>query len=161
MAEKILVLGVGNILYTDEGTGVKTMRWLEANYRFPDNVTLMDGGTLAIGLMSALMDCDLVLVLDAVLGGDEPGSIYRMTGEDLRKSLGFRESVHQMDLVDTLLFCELAGHRPDAVVLGMEPVDYKTMAVDLSPLIEERLPLLAGLLLEELEKRGVKAEKIG
>ena len=155
VAEKILVLGVGNILFTDEGIGVKAVEYLQAHYTFPENVELMDGGTLGMGLMNALMSCDIVYVLDAVLGGDAPGSIYRLTGEDLRKSIAFRDSMHQIDLVDTLLLCELAGHRPDAVVLGMEPIDYQTMAIELSPLAQERLPLLAGLLVEELGKRGI------
>jgi hydrogenase maturation protease len=147
---------VGNILFTDEGIGVRAVQYLEEHYRFPEQITLLDGGTLGMGLMSALMDSDLVLILDAVLGGEAPGSLYRLTGEDLRKSVSFRDSMHQTDLVDTLIFCELAGHRPEAVVLGMEPFDYQSMAMELSPIATESLPRLATLALDELEQNGVK-----
>ncbi len=157
MTDPVLVLGVGNILFTDEGIGVRAVEYAREHYEFPDNVTLLDGGTLGMSLMAELMDCRVVIVLDAVLGGDEPGAIYRLTGNDLRKSLSFRDSMHQTDLVDTLIYCELNGSRPDAVVLGMEPADYHTVGIELSPTAAARVPLLCGLLVEELGKLGVTA----
>lgn len=153
--EKILVLGVGNILYTDEGLGVRALEMARERWEFPENVTLLDGGTLGMGLMDALTSCDIVFVLDAVLGGGEAGAIYRLTGDDLRKSVSFRDSMHQTDLVDTLVFCDLIGKRPEAVVLGMEPEDYMSMGEFPTPTVRERLPLLCDLLKSELEARGV------
>ena len=130
--ERILILGVGNILFTDEGIGVRALEWLRERFDFPGHVTLLDGGTLGIGLMDALLQCDRVYVLDAVLGGDKPGTVYRLTDNDLRKSMSFRDSLHQTDLVDTLIYCDMLGHRPEGVVYGMEPYDYHAMAVGLS-----------------------------
>ena len=150
MDGQVLILGVGNILFMDEGIGVHAVEYLSERYTFPENVTLMDGGTLGLGLMNVLMDCDFVFVLDAVLGNDRPGSIYRLSGDDLRKSISFRDSMHQTDLVDTLIFCELAGHRPEALVFGMEPFDYQTMQPELSPVARENLSCLADMLLSEL-----------
>ncbi len=152
--QKILVLGVGNILYTDEGLGVRTVERMMEEYDFSDNVTLMDGGTLGTKLMDPIQSCDLLLVIDAVLVGDEPGSVYRLTGDDLRKSLGFINSMHDTDLVDTLIICDMTGHRPDAVVIGVEPQDYKSMGVELSPVIAERLPAVIDIVLKEIEQAG-------
>ncbi len=152
--EGILVLGVGNILYTDEGSGVRLVESIERDYDFSDNVTLMDGGTLGTRLMDYIMRCEKLIVVDAVLGGDEPGSIYRLTGDDLRKSLAFKNSMHQTDLVDTLIFCEIAGHRPEAVVIGIEPFDYESLAVELSDVVAARLPKLAEIVIQEIEKAG-------
>ncbi|AGW14015.1 HyaD/HybD family hydrogenase maturation endopeptidase [Megalodesulfovibrio gigas] len=151
---RILVMGVGNILYTDEGLGVRLVEHLEARYDFSEQVTLFDGGTLGMRLMGPIMECDLLIVLDAVLGGDEPGAIYRLTGDDLRKSLAFKNSMHQTDLVDTLIFCQLAGHCPEAVIIGMEPFDYETMHPEISPLAQERLPLMAEVALKEIAAHG-------
>lgn len=153
---KILVLGVGNILLSDEGIGVRAVEYLQKTYSFPGNVALMDGGTMGMCLMDPMMDCDVLIVLDAVLGGDVPGSIYRLSGDDLRRSLSFRDSTHQTDLVDTLICCDLAGHRPEAVVLGMEPEDYTTMNTELTPRIAERLPRFCEAALEELRHQGVE-----
>ena len=79
------------------------------------------------------------------------------SGEGLRESMSFRDSMHQTDLVDTLIYCDLAGHRPDAVVIGMEPADYHTMEIGLTPVCQARLPDLAGKVVEELRARGVIA----
>jgi hydrogenase maturation protease len=151
---KVLVLGVGNILYTDEGVGVRCVEKLESEYEFSDNVTLMDGGTLGMRLMDALLSCDTAIVLDAVLGGQEPGTIYRCTGDELRKSLAFKDSMHQTDLVDTLIYCGIVGKRPDAVVIGIEPQDYHTMAVEVSEVLAGRLGDMAGHVLKEIEAAG-------
>ncbi len=158
--EKVLILGVGNILLTDEGFGVRAVEYLEAQYRWPENVTLMDGGTQGLMLMSILMDCDFLVVLDVVLGREAPGSIYLLEGEKLRQSLSFRDSMHQTDLVDTLVTCELAGHRPRALVFGMQPYDYKTMQVGLTSEAEARLPEFCAKVVAELVHHDICAEKI-
>lgn len=158
MAEQVLVLGVGNILFSDEAIGVRTVEHLQQCASLPGNVELMDGGTLGIRLMDAIMGCDLLIVVDAVLGGRRAGgpcTVWRARG--LRESMSFRDSMHQTDLVDTLIYCDLAGHRPDAVVIGMEPADYHTMEIGLTPVCQARLPDLAGKVVEELRARGVIA----
>lgn len=151
---RILVLGVGNILYTDEGVGVRCVEKLENEYEFSDNVTLVDGGTLGMRLMDYLLNCDTAIILDAVLGGQEPGTIYRCTGDDLRKSIAFKDSMHQSDLVDSLVYCELMGNRPDAVVIGIQPHDYQTMALEVSEVLASRLDDMAGFALKEVEAAG-------
>ena len=128
-----MIMGVGNILLTDEGFGVRAVEYLQANYTWPDNVRLEDGGTQGLLLMSTLMDCDTLVVLDVVLGPEKPGTIYMLEGEDLRKSLSFRDSMHQTDLLDTLITCSMAGHDVEAVVFGLQPFDYHTMQVGLTP----------------------------
>lgn len=153
-SRKILILGVGNILYADEGVGVRAVERLLETYDFSDNVTLMDGGNLGMRLMQPLMDSDYCIVLDAVLGGDQPGTIYRFTGDDLRKSLAFKDSMHQSDLVDTLIYCDLVGKRPDTVVIGMEPYDFKNMSIELTDVVADRLPAMLEIALKELAEAG-------
>jgi hydrogenase maturation protease len=152
--KRILVLGVGNILFTDEGIGVAAADEISRLYDLSDNVTVMDGGTLGTRLMDPIMNCDLLIVVDAVLGDGPAGSIYRLTGEDLRKSLAFKDSMHQTDLVDTLIMCEIVGNRPEAVIIGMEPFDYHTMHVGISEVSQERQAALMGFVLEEIVKAG-------
>jgi hydrogenase maturation protease len=152
--KRILVLGVGNVLYTDEGIGVRAVEQLQVEYEFSENVTVMDGGTLGTRLMGPIMESDYLIVCDAVLGDGPPGSIYRLTGDDLRQSLAFKNSMHDTDLVDTLIYCELAGNRPDAVIIGMEPEDYQTMATDLSAAADANLPQMLLHVLAEVESAG-------
>jgi len=152
--KRILVLGVGNVLFTDEGIGVRAVDEIERLYDVSDNVTLMDGGTLGTRLMDPILNCEHLIVIDAVLGDGPAGSVYRLTGEDLRKSLAFKDSMHQTDLVDTLIMCEIVGNRPEAVIIGMEPFDYHTMAIELSPVAKERQEALMGFVLEEIANAG-------
>lgn len=155
MTEKrILVLGVGNILFTDEGIGVRCIERMQDTYSFSDNVTLMDGGTLGTRLMGSILESDYLIVCDAVLCDDSPGSVYRLIGEDLRKSLAFRDSMHQTDLVDTLGMCEIVGHRPEAVVIGMEPFDYQSMALELSPTALSSMPVMIESVVAEITSAG-------
>ncbi|WP_419779587.1 HyaD/HybD family hydrogenase maturation endopeptidase [Maridesulfovibrio sp.] len=157
---KILVLGVGNILFTDEGIGVKVVTELQKEYSFSENVELMDGGTLGTKLMGPMMECDFLIVVDAVLGNDEPGSVYRLTGDDLRKSLGFRDSIHQTDLLDTMVLCELCDRRPECVVIGVEPKDYQTMHDEVSDVTLARLPFMMEKVLDEVSAAGGSYEKM-
>jgi hydrogenase maturation protease len=151
---RILVLGVGNILFTDEGLGVRCIEQMQEKYTFSGNVTLMDGGTLGTRLMGPILESDYLIVCDAVLCDDKPGSVYRLMGEDLRKSLAFRDSMHQTDLVDTLGMCEIVGNRPEAVVIGMEPFDYHSMALELSPTALSSLPVMIESVITEIKNAG-------
>jgi len=151
---KILILGVGNILYSDEGLGVRVVEELEREYEFPENVELMDGGTLGGKLMGPMMEQDQLIVVDAVLMDGAPGDVYRLEGEDLRASLAFRNSLHDTDLLDTLMQCELIGRRPEAVVIGVEPENYQDLAIDVTPAIRAKFPEIKQKVLEELVRHG-------
>ena len=158
---RVLVLGVGNILLRDEGFGVAAVNRLERDYVWPDNVRLLDGGTLGLFLMPDIMDCDQLIVLDVVLGPGAPGTVYLLEGDDLRKSLSFRDSTHQTDLVDTLISCGLAGHRPEAVIIGIQPGDCHTLSPELTPELSAKLPEFCAKVVEELARRGIAATPRG
>jgi hydrogenase maturation protease len=155
MSEKrILVLGVGNILLRDEGVGVRVVERLQAAYSFSPNVTLMDGGTLGIKLMEAISSSEFLIVVDAVLNGQPPGTFYRLTGEEVRKSVAFKYSLHQTDLLETLACCELVGNRPETVVLGIEPEDFSPWSDELTPTIQGRVAELSKRVLLEIDQAG-------
>lgn len=155
---RILLLGVGNILYSDEGIGVHAMQHMEKHFTFSDNVTLMDGGVMGKLLMPPILECDRLIVMDAVLGDHAPGTMYRLEDDALRKSLGFKDSQHQVDLEDVLVSCDMLGNRPQAVVIGMEPADYTTMGMELTPACKEKLPSFVEHVLKELREQGGEAD---
>lgn len=153
--KRILVLGVGNILFTDEGFGVRVAEELEQKYEFSDNVTVLDGGTLGLKLMGPIMESDYLILVDIVLNDSEPGSVHRLLGEDLNKACAFKNSMHQTDLLDTLANCSIIGHVPDNVVLfGIEPIDFKEMSAALTPELEAKLPEVMTMVLDEVTKAG-------
>ena len=154
--QQVLILGVGNILLSDEGFGVRAVEYLQERYSWPEHVRLLDGGTLGLMLMREIQECGLLVVLDIVRGSEKPGTVYLLEGEDLRKSFSFRDSMHQTDLLDTLITCELADRRPQAVVIGLEPFDYKSLSVELTPEAQAVLPEFCRKVLAELARRGIE-----
>ncbi len=154
--KSILVLGVGNILLRDEGVGVRVVERLGREFAFSDNVRLMDGGVRGMILMDPIIESDHVVIIDAVVNDHPPGTIYRLDGDDLRLSVAFKNSVHDMDLLETMCCCELiSGKRPSAVIVGIEPKDYQSdPLVELSPEIEAKIPRLMELALEEIRAAG-------
>ena len=164
-APRVLIMGVGNILLRDEGFGVAAVNHLEKNYDWPENVRLQEGATQGLLLMSELEECDLLVVLDVVLGGKEPGTVYLLENEDLSRSLSFQGSMHQTDLLleEILNICldghELAGCRPQCLAFGLQPFDWRTMQVGLSPEAEAMLPVFAEKVVAELARRGIVARR--
>ncbi|NLI34670.1 MAG: HyaD/HybD family hydrogenase maturation endopeptidase [Deltaproteobacteria bacterium] len=153
--KKILVLGVGNILLRDEGVGVRVVEKLQAEYDFSPNVELMDGGTLGLRLMEPISEADVLIVADAVKNGEPPGTVYRLPAEMLAKRVAFKNSLHQLNLVETLMLTEILGNSPGvAVVIGVEPADISPWGVELTDIVQERVSEMCARVLEEVEKAG-------
>lgn len=154
MDRRILVLGVGNILLQDEGVGVRVVEALAAGYRFSANVSLLDGGTLGLRLLDPITLADHVIVVDAVQWGGEPGTIYRLQAQDLNRKVTFKNSIHQLDLVETLAYADLMDQRPEMIVVGIEPADISPWGLELTPAVAARLDRLVTAVLQEIRAAG-------
>lgn len=154
--KKVLVLGCGNILLRDEGIGVRVIEQLQEQFTFSDNVDVVDGGVRGLILTDMISQSDHVIVVDAVVNGGEPGTLYRLDGDDLKLSLAFKNSVHDMDLLETMCCCELiTGKRPSAVIVGIEPKDYQcSPSLDISEELTSRIPEMMDMALKEVEAVG-------
>lgn len=121
--ERILILGIGNILWADEGFGVRTVEHLDATYDFPDHVHLLDGGTQGLYLLPHLEDADTVIILDAVDYGLPPATLHVVRDEDVPVALSARKvSLHQTGFQEVLALLRLRGRAPRRLVLvGVQP----------------------------------------
>ncbi|HTY25105.1 MAG TPA: HyaD/HybD family hydrogenase maturation endopeptidase [Desulfomonilaceae bacterium] len=158
--DKIVVLGIGNILLKDEGVGVRVVEQLQRQYSLPENVRVVDGGTQGLWLLSTIQEADHLIVVDAVLGGGEPGTIYRLVKSDLPRGLRFKQSAHDSDLVEALNLCSLIESEPrDVVILGIEPADIQPLGTELTPKVAAKVDELVRRVIDELETLGAKTEK--
>jgi hydrogenase maturation protease len=153
---RVVVLGVGNVLLSDEGLGVRAVERLEREFLFPENVVLLDGGTLGLGLIHYLEDAEKVLVIDAVSGGGPPGRVYKFAGHEVTLRVGRKVSMHDLGLQEVLALLSLMDRSPEEiVVVGMEPGDLSP-GVSLSPQVERGMDLLIKEVLRQLRSWGVE-----
>lgn len=152
-----LIFGAGNLLCSDEGFGVHFIKYLEKHYQFEDDVELYDGGTLGIMVTHLLEDADRVFLIDVVDTPGDPGDVFRYEKEQfLLGRLPIKMSPHQIGIQEVLTLSDLRGKTPDQVSLfGIIPASYEA-GVELSPLLAEKLPELAELVVEELRAAGHK-----
>ncbi len=151
-----LVLGIGNVLWADEGFGVRAVEMLHARYAFPDSVVLMDGGTLGLNLLEHVMAARRLLVLDAIDFGLVPGTL-RVLRDAQVPAWGARKlSPHQTGFNDVLALAQLAGRTPEAVVLiGVQPVELADFGGSLREQVRAQLPVAVALALQELAAWGL------
>jgi len=154
---RITVLGIGNLLLQDEGVGIHLVHRLADKVDSP-NINLIDGGTTPDILLLVGNDVDKLIVVDAAVVGDKPGTIYRFDIADLDSGTPSPVSLHELGLVDNLKIMDLFGNRPKSVtVIGIEPtvIDY---GLELSPELEEKMPQLMELVLDEIKETNTSME---
>jgi len=155
--ERITVMGIGNPLMMDEGVGVRVMEVMMGTLTFPDNVTLIDAGTMGMGILNLFQECDYLLVIDAVDGtGEAPGTVVRLSPEDLAPNQ-VKHSMHDMRLVDVLEAAMLMGCRPEADCIGIQIEDMGAVRIGLTPAVEAAVPAAVTAALEVLAEHGVTA----
>lgn len=157
---KVTVLGIGNILMADEGFGVHFTRWFSQRRRIPDDLHVVDGGTLGYALLDILCSCDHLIVVDVLKVQDAPGSIYRFTKEEMELHLPPPTSAHEVTFPDVLFKTELMGESPETVFLCVVPRQYRDMDLEMTPLLYEKFADMEKLLLAELAKLDVYPERL-
>ncbi|MGO9138972.1 MAG: HyaD/HybD family hydrogenase maturation endopeptidase [Syntrophales bacterium] len=157
---RITILGLGNVLLQDEGFGVHFVRWFENNYRVPENVKIVEGGTLGYGLLDTVCSCDRLLVIDVIKVDEEPGSIYRFTKEEVDAQMLEPTSAHEVSFHDVLCKAELIDELPECIFLCIVPYKYKDMGLEMTPSIRKKFSAVEKFLLRELSLYGVKPLKL-
>ena len=153
---KTLILGIGNVLLSDEGFGVHFIRHLQQSYRFPEQVELFDGGTLGLLVAHQLEEAGRVYIVDALAADGAAGDCRRFTKEDfLLGRIPVKLSPHQVGVQEMLLVSELRGCAPSEVhLLGVIPGCLKP-GLELTPPLQQRLGELAAELVSELRSLGL------
>ncbi len=151
---RAVILGIGNTILSDEGVGVRAMEALVARYQLPEGVEAIDGGTASMELLEDLSDVDLLLVLDTIVAGQEPGAVIRLAGDDVPKFFRKKLSPHQISLADVLASLEFMGHLPKAlVVLGIQPLSLE-LGLELTDVVAASVPQLVELAVQEMAAYG-------
>lgn len=146
---KVIVLGMGNLLLKDEGIGVHIAQAMQ-EMPSPEGIEMevVDGGTLPD--VVPLEGVNKLVVVDAVKGGGEPGTIYRFHPDDIRTEYGLATSLHQVSLLENLWMMERFGYKPEEVIIiGVEPADIR-LGLELSAGLQERISQIIDIVMNEV-----------
>jgi hydrogenase maturation protease len=156
-----LVLGLGNILWADEGFGVRAVEALNEAYRFPPGVRLMDGGTQGIFLLPWVRAADRLLILDAIDFGLQPGEMRVMYQDDVPRFMGAKKvSMHQAGFQEVLMSAQLAGQFPEKIALvGVQPEMLDDYGGSLRPCVKDKVPEAVAAAITVLRAWGVEPER--
>lgn len=149
--QHILILGVGNLLLGDDGFGVHLVNALKDSV-LPENVTLLEAGTVSHQLIPQLHETEYLIVIDAVEAGDTPGSLFRFSPEDMKFKSEQMASLHQISLVDVLHMAALTGTKPQTIIIGVQPKDTTSWSLELSKELAAVIPRVKELVVEEVNR---------
>ncbi len=151
----VLVLGVGNILLSDESVGVRAVEMLAERYAFPSAVELLDGGTAGMELLECIARRDLVIIADAVKSGQAPGTVVRIAGDEVPAFFRTRISPHQLGISEILATLRITDETPgEVVIIGVEPQSLAT-SLEMTPPVAAALPRLVQGVIDELHAHGL------
>ena len=156
---KNIVVGVGNVLFKDEGIGIYASKFLQQNYEFDDSLEIIDGGTLGFKLMTYFQEYDNVIILDTISVEDEPGSIFRLPSEVLLGMGQYRKTAHEVEIVEMLEICSVLDKHATVTILGIIPEDIESVEIGLTSKLEETFDAFISQAVKEIEDIGVKIKK--
>ena len=155
-----ILMGIGNILMQDEGVGVHAIREIQRRYAFNEPIEIIDAGTLGLEILYILQDgVDNLIVVDAVMGGKPPGTIYVFRNEEVRKYYFKNKlSAHEVGFSEVLALLEVMGKpvRKNLVLVGIEPFSFE-VSLELHEKTASRFEDLIKTTLEELKNIGIEA----
>ena len=149
---KLLVLGIGNILLQDEGAGVHAVRELMKR-TYPPEVEFVDGGTAGLDLLYLIEEASRLIIIDAVNGEAEPGTIFKFSPEELEDQFipAVSNSLHDIGVLEVLYLGKTMGILPPTMVYGIQPASIG-WGMDLTPKVAAALPELVKLVEHEVEQ---------
>ncbi len=154
---ELLILGIGNILWADEGFGVRCVEAMDAAYQFGDDVTLMDGGTQGLYLLPYLEDARRLIVFDAVDYGMKPGEMVIAENDEVPRFMGVKKmSLHQTGFQEVIACASLAGKLPESMVLiGVQPEQLEDFGGSLRDSVKAQIPRALNIALEWMARWGI------
>ncbi len=151
---RAVLLGVGNILLTDEGVGVEAVTRFEAKHVLPPGLSVLDGGTSAMEMLDDLEGLDLLVVVDCVRVGKPPASVVVLQDDEVPAFFRSRLSPHQVGLSDVFATMLLTGRAPRRIVIvGVQPVEVST-GMGLTAEIEAVMPQVLDAVRSALAEGG-------
>ena len=159
---KILILGIGNLLFGDEGIGVHFINYVGEKYRFEGEhqLDIVDGGTLAQGLIPIIIEYDKLIIIDTINApGVKAGEVYFFDFDAIPDVVDWQGSAHEVEMLQTLNMMDLVGDRPQTMIMGVVPTVIEATEFSLSEGVANAVPVMERTLVDYLKTQGIEVVK--
>ncbi|WP_121626409.1 HyaD/HybD family hydrogenase maturation endopeptidase [Poseidonibacter antarcticus] len=158
--KKSIVIGVGNMLFKDEGIGIYASEFIKQNYSLDGDIEIIDGGTLGFKLMTYFQDYENVIILDTVSIEDKAGEIYRLPSDVLLGLGSYRKTAHEVEIVEMLEIVSALNSHADVTILGIVPQDIMSVEIGLTKIMEDKFEEFIAHAIKEIQSLDVKVTKV-
>lgn len=159
---KILLLGIGNLLFGDEGVGIHFINYIGQKYRFEGEhqLDIVDGGTLAQRLIPIMVEYDQIIIVDTINApGGNAGEVYFFDFDAVPAEVDWQGSAHEVEMLQTLTMMDLVGDRPKTMIMGVVPTVIEATEFSLSQGVSDAIALMDDTLVNYLKTLGLESIK--
>ena len=155
--KKIALIGIGNIMFHDEGMGAYLVKYIEKNYEIPDNLLVLEGGTLGFSLMTYYQEYDKIIVVGT---GSKEGTVGTISSENAEQVManesGTRKTANEVEITMMIEICSFHEDMGEVQLITMVPHDIIEVKNGMTPEALSHMPKLVEVTLEELKSSGIE-----
>ncbi len=155
MSKRIALIGMGNLMFHDEGMGTYLAKYIEANYDIPENLEIVDGGLLGFSLMTYYQEFDKIIIVGTNSKEGEPGTIFRYDAEEMMAMGATRKTANEVELTMMLEICSFHEAMGEVELVTMIPEDIIDVRNGLTDTILKRMPALLEATFSALEDEKI------
>ncbi|MCK4874861.1 MAG: HyaD/HybD family hydrogenase maturation endopeptidase [Sulfurimonas sp.] len=148
---KNIVIGVGNLLFKDDGIGIIAASYLNKNFDYEPSLEVIDGGTLGLSLIEYFVEYDNVLIIDTISTDAAAGTIYKIPSSEVLGENSYNKTAHEVEVVQMLEASELYDKKADVTIFGVVPEDISTTKIGLSDSLKLKFDMLIKTVIECIE----------
>ena len=156
---KNIVIGVGNLLFKDDGIGVIAASYLRKNFNYEPELEILDGGTLGLNLIEYFVDYDNVFIIDTISIDEEVGSIYKIPSHELLSGGRYKNTAHEVEVVQMLEAAELHETQANITIFGVVPEDINSVEIGLSKSLVDKFDMLIQAVIKSVEELDIIVTK--
>jgi hydrogenase maturation protease len=156
---KNIVIGIGNLLFCDDGIGVIAASYLKRNFEYEPKLEIIDGGTLGLNLIEYFVDYDNVFIIDTISTCEEVGSIYKIPSDELLGGGRYKNTAHEVEVIQMLEICELYDKKAEITIFGIVPQDINSMEIGLSKKLIDKFDMLIETIIKNIGELDIRVTK--
>lgn len=156
--KRVALIGIGNIMFCDEGLGAYAVRYIEKNYTLPSNLEVVEGGTLGFTLMTYYQEYDKIIVVGTGSHEGESGSILHETAEDILAKGPIRKTANEVEITMMIEICSFSENMGEVELVTMVPDDIVSVKNGLSQRTLKSMPEFIERIVAVLQENNLSLE---